>query len=315
MPHCMQPSPRRGGTISGRFGLLEALALVLAVLAGDAAASRVRAEDVDQWVGARVMARGSETKLKIRAKVSAILNAGSVFRVERVKGDWLWVDSGNIRGWAKKSDVVLFDEAISYFSGVIAQEPSADYAFVSRGIVFHAGKDYDKAIADYSEAIKLDAKDPWAYHDRAAAYHAKRDFDRALADADAAVRLNPSEGAHLANRASIRFARKEYDLAIADYTAALRLLKGDEASLDDPGDEGARPAAASASRSGRAPARSVMRPSAPTRRPWPTTSRPSASTLKTPSRSTRSPGCWRPAKTRDSATVSAPTHWPPAPAC
>lgn len=229
-----------GGAAVGRRAGTPASTTVLALLVGCllSASGRGEGPEADPWVGARVMARSSQTPVKVGAKVTATLNAGSVFRVERASGAWLWVDSGNIRGWVKKADVVGFDDAIAYFTGVLESDPSAGYAYLSRGIARYARKDHDGAIADLTEAVRLDPKDDWAYHNRAAAYHARNDFTHALADADAAVRLDPDEAAHLANRASVRFALKQYDAAIADYTEAIRLARGDEASLDDAGDEG-----------------------------------------------------------------------------
>jgi tetratricopeptide (TPR) repeat protein len=187
------------------------------------------------------MARASQTPLKVGAKVTASLNAGSVFRIERVNGDWLWVDSGNIRGWVNKSDVVALDEAVGFFTSVIEKNPEAGYAFLSRAIARCARKEYDAAIVDLTEALRLDPKDAWANHNRAVAYHAKGEFERALADADLAVKLEPAEAAHLANRAGIRFELKRYDQAIADYTEAIGLARGDEASLEDVDDEGDPP--------------------------------------------------------------------------
>jgi tetratricopeptide (TPR) repeat protein len=199
---------------------------------------RVHAQVTDGYVGTRVFARTSGTKLKVGPKVSARLTAGSVFKVEQVNGEWLWVDSGNIQGWVKHADVVPLDQATQYFTEVIREDPKDAYAYLSRGIAHHAAKEHDKAIADYSEAIRLEPKSSWPYHDRAVSYHAKGEFDRALVDANEAVKLNPEEGSHLANRASIAFAKKDFDKAIADYTEALRLLKGQEATLSDGSDEG-----------------------------------------------------------------------------
>jgi tetratricopeptide (TPR) repeat protein len=207
-------------------------------MGGVGVAAPAAAEGVDAWVGARVMARASDTPLKVEAKVLATLNAGSVFRVDRAQGDWLWVDSGNLRGWVKKSAVVRFDRAVSEFTRAIAANPSDVAAYLGRGIARLAARDDDGAVADFDAALRLAPGDAWAHHNRAAAHYARQDLDRALADAEQAVRLDPAEPAHLANRASVRFARREYDLAVADYSEALRRLKGGEATFDDPGDEG-----------------------------------------------------------------------------
>jgi tetratricopeptide (TPR) repeat protein len=195
-------------------------------------------QGADPWVGARVMTRGTEAKLKIGSKVLATLTAGSVFRVDRVQGDWLWVDSGNIQGWVKKDDVVPSEQAISYFSDAIGRDPSDSHAYINRGIALYAAREYDRAIEDYGAAIKIDPKAPWPYHDRAVARYAKRDYHEALTDADEAIRLDPNEPTHLANRAGIHFALKEYGKAVADYTEAIRLLNGLEASLEDAAEEG-----------------------------------------------------------------------------
>jgi tetratricopeptide (TPR) repeat protein len=230
--------PRRA-TVSVRHPVVSlAVVGLLAQAVGAFAPREASAQGSDPWEGVRVMARVSGTKLKVGPAVSATLNAGSVFRVDRVSGDWLWVDSGNIRGWVKKADVVPFDQAIAYFSDVILRAPGDAFALVSRGIARHAARQYEAAVADYTAAIRLDPKDSWSYHDRAAAQHALRAFDKALVDADEAVRINQAEPAHLANRASIRFALKDYERAIADYSEAIGRLKGGEASLDDSGDEG-----------------------------------------------------------------------------
>lgn len=190
------------------------------------------------WVGMRVMARESGARLKIVSEVTAVLNAGSVFRINRVSGDWLWVDSGHIRGWIKKDAVVPFDEAAGYFSGVIAREPDNAHAHLARGLARHALRDYEGAVADETAALKIDPKEPWAYHNRAASRYALGQLDLALADADESIRLDPGEASRHANRASILFAQKDYHGAIASYSEAISRLKGLEAHLDDTGAEG-----------------------------------------------------------------------------
>jgi tetratricopeptide (TPR) repeat protein len=205
-----------------------ALALALTALGG-----RVLGDSADSWLGARVMARASDTRLRVGAEVRATLNAGSAFRVDRVQGEWLWVDAGAVRGWVKRTDVVPADRAVEEFSEAIRRDPSDGHAYLSRGLARHARGDLGGAIEDFTAAVKLDPSAPWAYHDRAVSRYAKGQLDAALADADEAVRLDPAEPSHRAARAGVEFARKDYDRAAADYTEALRLLRGDEAALED----------------------------------------------------------------------------------
>ena len=160
-------------------------------------------------------------------------NAGSVFRVDRVRGDWLWVDSGNIRGWVKKDAVVPFDQAIVHFAGVIAREPGNAYALVCRGMARHARRDYEGAIADATAALASRRRTPGPI--TTVPPPTTNEFDKALADADQAIKLDPDEPAHHANRASILVASKAYERAIADYSEAIARLKGLEAYLDELG--------------------------------------------------------------------------------
>jgi hypothetical protein len=60
---------------------------------------------VPTWVGAKVV-----TKYKTALRVgSRVVTDGSLFRVytvERVNGDWFWLVSGSVSGWARSSEVV-----------------------------------------------------------------------------------------------------------------------------------------------------------------------------------------------------------------
>ncbi len=186
----------------------------------------------------KVMARTSGTPLRIGEKITATLNAGSVFRVERREGEWLWIDSGGIQGWVKSAGVVGIDAAVAVFNKAIEQNPEAVEGYLGRGLAREAHGEHDAALADFSKTIELDPKNHWAYHDRAAVYHAKQDYAHALSDSDEAIRLDAAEAAHWANRASVQFALKEYDKAIADYNEAVARLKGDEATFDAEGTPG-----------------------------------------------------------------------------
>jgi tetratricopeptide (TPR) repeat protein len=209
--------------------------------AGAPTAKGMEPQADESWLGVRVMARASGTKLKIGSEVTALLNAGSVFRTDRVRGDWLWVDSGSVRGWVKKDAVVPFDQAIVYFTDVIKHEPGNAHPLLCRGMARHVRRDDEGAIADETEALRCEPENPWAYHNRAAAHLARGEYEKALTDANAAVRLDPDEPAHRASRAGVHFERKAFDLAIADYSQAISKLKGVEADLDDSGDPIAPP--------------------------------------------------------------------------
>src|SRR5260370_16376912 len=111
MPSHPRTSPCGGVTVARRcVPLLALMPFFTSLILETFLTPSVRAQAADGYIGARVLARTSETKLKVGSKVSATLTAGSVFRVEQVNGKWLWVDSGNIQGWVKQAHLVPFDQ-------------------------------------------------------------------------------------------------------------------------------------------------------------------------------------------------------------
>ena len=180
-------------------------------------------------VGARVIARSAETVLKVGSTVVASERLHRVYRVARRDGPWLWLVSGEVRGWARAEDVIPFDRAIDHFTREIARDPKNAWAFLMRGIVAYDLKDYDRALADDTEAIRLDPKDAVAYHNRGNAWLAKKESGRAIADYDAAIRLDPKDAASYHNRARARETARDYHLAIADENLAIRLDPKDAA--------------------------------------------------------------------------------------
>lgn len=78
-----------------------ALALATVVTAGLAHHSVAGPPEApaSTWVGRRVMVRASGTPVKVGPEVTATLHAGSVVRVDRDSGRWLWISAGAVRGW------------------------------------------------------------------------------------------------------------------------------------------------------------------------------------------------------------------------
>jgi tetratricopeptide (TPR) repeat protein len=179
---------------------------------------------------------------------------GDRYTVDKVNGDWLWIKSRG--GYLKRSDVVLDEEAIDYFTRRInANASSANYsdravcwrkrgeleialgdfneairldptsasAYNSRGVVWFEKDDYDKAIADYNEAIRLDPKHAAAYNNRSNAWHEKGDYDKAIADCNEAIRLDAKLAMAYNNRSYAWCKKGDYDKAIADGNEAIRL--------------------------------------------------------------------------------------------
>jgi tetratricopeptide (TPR) repeat protein len=179
------------------------------------------------------------------------------FHVLKDKDGRLRIDSRRQEGWIARSDAVLFDQAVAYFTEQISRNPRDSYAFTARGVALASSNDADKSVADFTRAIELDPKailayyhranheygkkqydqaledynaviqiDPafdWAYHVRGWIYYRKKDYDKALADYETALKLVPTETVFYRDRGNIELVRKEYDKASDDYSRSIEL--------------------------------------------------------------------------------------------
>lgn len=247
-----------------RVALLAAAALMLALSVPPSASAQAGKD----WIARRVVPRAGDFQLW-KDKQPVEPGSVSIYRVERVEGESLWLrPEGGVgpSGWARADEVVAVDRAIAFFTGFIREhpedpfgytmrammrreegkdldgaladsdeavrlDPDHSHVYVSRAIVRFIRKEYDQAIADFSEGLHLDPRNPLIYYDRGNAWLAKKEYDRALADYSQALRLDPEYGAYV-NRARAWRAKKEYDRALADYSQALRLDPDDVYALN-----------------------------------------------------------------------------------
>jgi len=126
------------------------------------------------------------------------------------------------RGWVDRKDVVTLDQAISYFTDVIRQNPNDHNAYRARGNAWFLKGQFDHAIEDDSEAIRLNPKIGGYHNDRGLVWDSKGEYEKAIADFNEALRLHPTFMQYF-NR-GLAFRRKEqYDRAIPDFDEAIRL--------------------------------------------------------------------------------------------
>ena len=223
------------------------------------AAAPARADD--SWVGQRIMLKKAgvtigHTDDKGVDHEDATLDQ-MVYTVEAEKGPWIKVHAHGVSGWFARSDAVLLEDAVDYFTDRIRDNPKDDHAYGSRawawrakgeldialkdydeairldpkaaawrnarGVVWDDKKEHDKAIADYDEALRLDPKYALAFNNRGNAWKARKEYDKAMADYDEAIRLDPKYALAFNNRGNAWKAKKEYDKAMADYDEAVRL--------------------------------------------------------------------------------------------
>jgi tetratricopeptide (TPR) repeat protein len=144
------------------------------------------------------------TNLRVDGRIVDTRREFLTYRVEQVRGDWLWlVTDRGTRGWAHRSAVVPADRAVAYFSQFIAREPRSAEAYRMRGLAHARAKEYRRAIRDAAEAIRLDPNASAAHIDRCYARLEELEFVLARVDADAAIRLDPASARAYRARAHV----------------------------------------------------------------------------------------------------------------
>jgi tetratricopeptide (TPR) repeat protein len=179
------------------------------------------------WIGQRVMtarpgvyARHSD---EFGRQIRDADLTDLVYKVLNEQGDFLWIRHRAVESWVPRSDVVLLDEAVSFFSERIRRDPNDSFAFALRGRAWREEGELERALKDLNTAIRLDPKNATWYANRALVHDELDESTRALDDYDDAIKLQPKEVQHYLGRALVHKHDKDYDDAIDDYTTALRL--------------------------------------------------------------------------------------------
>jgi tetratricopeptide (TPR) repeat protein len=142
--------------------------------------------------------------------------------IRKVNGNWILIAENGQEQWAAKSDFVLIDDAIAFFTERLRAEPTEANHFCRRAVAYTLKNDFDHAIKDYDDAIRL-SPGPMGYNNRGRCWWAKGDVDRAIHDYDEAIRLDPKFEMALNNRGIAWGQKGDYDRAIRDFDEAIRL--------------------------------------------------------------------------------------------
>lgn len=205
---------------------------LFAILIGFSADKNTRAQNADAtWIGKHVFQKSQDFRLFLHNR--PLEESGkriSIYRVDRVDGDRLWLFAPGLEGWAKVSEVVDVDEAIDYFTTWIRAFPQDPWGYHARSIIWaEVRKDFDLALRDSDEEIRLCPNVP-AYNSRGLIHSLMREYDKAIDDFNAAIRLDPAAESVYNNRGNVWIVKMEYDKAIADYTESVRIDPGRAAS-------------------------------------------------------------------------------------
>jgi len=88
------------------------------------------AQETGSWTGQKVVIK-HDHPIKIGDQIVP-QHGFHVYTAERTDGNKLWIISGSVKGWIPANEVVLFDQAINFYTQEIAANPGKPAAQVLR---------------------------------------------------------------------------------------------------------------------------------------------------------------------------------------
>ena len=124
-------------------------------------------------------------------RLVGIIRRGNAGIVEDVGPASLRVRWSTGAGWISKADVMPLDEALSYFAGLVKDNPASVADLLGYGNARLYKHDYDGAIPLLTKVIGLDPDKCHAYVNRGQALAAIGDSKGAIGDYSEVIRLDP----------------------------------------------------------------------------------------------------------------------------
>ena len=218
---------------------------ILATTQGDAAECALP-------IGSLVLARHPGVHFRVKNADGGELHAGVVARVQKVRGNWLWLG----RGWVERRHVVPVWEAVDFFTAEIKRQPTA-FAYIARiaaagrqgaytteikseigkalkldpefaaGHLLRATRllsagEVDDAMDACDDALFFDPRLAEAYVIRGGVWCVSGKPDKAMKDFDRAIRIAPRLASAYLCRSHLLIAKGDYERAIADARESLR---------------------------------------------------------------------------------------------
>ena len=171
--------------------------------------------------GKRVVVIKDKAPLAVSGQTAATASEGTVFTVDKVDGEWLWIKAE--RAYLRRGDVVPFEDAIGHYTRLLETNKTADNYWY-RARIWRLKGELDIALGDMNDAIRLNSTESAWFNNRGLLWHDKKEYDKAITDYSEAIRLYPKLQEAYSNRGRVWFAKKEHDKAIADYDEALKHL-------------------------------------------------------------------------------------------
>lgn len=156
-------------------------------------------------VGDYVFPKTTPGAIKIGDEVVAAVKITDFLKVEKVEGDWLWVECRDLlapndegkKGWIVSSAVDDLDAQVHYFDGRGAENNNAGAYFLA-GAVASLLDDDDhtrRALGLFTKAIELDGKTSYYRQRRASSNVLLGNYPAAIADLQEAGRIDPTNKA------------------------------------------------------------------------------------------------------------------------
>ena len=115
--------------------------------------------------------------------------------VDRVDEDRVWIRANGAGdsavGWVPKSNTILLEDAVSFFTSQIRKKANDWDAYLRRAEAEHALNQRDAALADYTRAIELHPSEPFLYVRRGRHSQTMRACREASMDFEQAAKLKP----------------------------------------------------------------------------------------------------------------------------
>jgi Flp pilus assembly protein TadD len=121
--------------------------------------------------------------------------------------------------------------ALADYTQAIRLDPTDDYAYLQRGLIFLDAMRLDQAVADFTRAHEIDPKTPWPLADRGMAYAWKNDRSRAEADFAEVRTVDRANIVVLRGQGVLAMNAGDLEAAVANFTGAVRQNPSDAWSI------------------------------------------------------------------------------------
>lgn len=124
-----------------------------------------------------------------------------------------------------------YQQAISYLTKAIQNNPKLVAAYYNRAIARHQLQEYQRAIADFTKVIQINQKDAEAYYNRGVARLSLKDYQTAITDFTKAIQINPKLDIAYYNRGMARGFSRDEAGGMADLQKAVSLYRNQGESI------------------------------------------------------------------------------------